>query len=316
MPTLPDVGGVIYAQGEGVATLSITPLSDRALLVTRINLSNPSANDNWDVSVGGRVLMSFRELTTGNQQLLRLVPPGGIPRLDFWEYCREVLGQDPSVPVPNGQTLTIASRGGATADIDIEAIETDIASQNVKGLNHYLGSRFIIPIAWFVNASLASSAPVQLDTQISPAWIPAIFSAQQLPADWDIALLAVFLEGAGVNTFSGAANHQSATRDLRAFWNNVQAFTRSGGGIPLRGSDSAAGSANTVLGQRSGVFPPFQLAMPTGDNQLRYPLRLKRGNTLQWLLDFTGDFTGGASYANALQVAIAAVTVPVGEGIA
>lgn len=313
---LPDIGGVIYAQNEGVATLSISPLADRALSVRRINLSNPSAADNWDISVGGRVLMSFRELTVGNQHLLRANGAGTTPRLDFWEYCRDVLSTDASIPVPNGQTLTIASRGGATGDIDIEAVETDIATQNVKSMNHYLGNRFLIPITWFLNASQSAVAAVQLDTQVSPAWVPAIFSAVQLPADWTIRLLALFLEGAGVNTFSGAANHQSTTRDLKFVWNNVQAFSRAGLGIPQRGSDSAAGSANTVFGQRSGAFPAFEAAFNGSDNVLPLPLTLRRGNTLQLLEDLAGDLTGGASYANALQVAIADITVPVGEGIA
>lgn len=312
---LPDIGGVVYAQNEGVATLPISPLADRALQVRRINLSNPSAADTWDITVGGRTLLSFRELTVGNQHLLRLAPSGGVPRMDFWEYCRDVLGRDASIPVPNGQTLTIASRGGATADIDIEALETDIASQNVRSLQHYLGNRFLMPITWFLNAAQSAQGAVQFDTQVSPSWIPAVFSAVQIPADWDITLLALFLEGAGVNTFSGAANHQSTTRDLRVVWNQVQAFSRGGLGIPDRGSDSAAGSANTVFGQRSGVYPAFEHALPGSDNVLNSPMRLKRGNTLQLLIDLVGDLTGSASYANALAVAIAEVVVPVGEGI-
>jgi hypothetical protein len=313
---LPDVGGYIYAQNEAVATLSISPLADRALSVTSIHVSNVSAADNWDVSVGGRVLMSFRALTVGNQRLLNNSQSATAARRDYWTFIREQLGMDPSIPVPNGQTLTVSSRGGATADIDIEALETDIGTQNVKGTNHYLGSRFIMPISWFLNASVSAIGAVQLDTQVSPAWIPAIFSAVQLPADWTIRLLALFLEGEGVNTFSGAADHQSTTRDLRVFWNNVQAFTRSGLGWPNRGAAAAAGSANSVFGQRSGVYQPWEAYRAGADNMLPVPLVLKRGNTLQLLHDITGDVTGGASYANALVVAIADVTVPVGEGIA
>jgi hypothetical protein len=96
------------------------------------------------------------------------------------------------------------------------------------------------------------------------------------------------------------------------FRDNVQMFTRGGLGFPVRGSDSAAGSANTVFGQRSGLYAPFEQAMPTDDNLLNAKLVLDGGDVLQLFLDLTGDLTGGASYANALQVAIARVKVPTG----
>lgn len=309
---LQDVGGYVYAQNEAVATLSITPLFDRAAFVRRINLTNPSAADNWTVNVGGREIMRFRELTTGNQSLLRVSDSKTAPEMDFWEYCRNVLNIDPSIPVPNGQTLTFASVGGATGDIDIEFEEVSIADANVRGINHYLGNVFLLPITWFLNASQSAVAAVQLDTQISPPWVPAIFSNVALPVNWKIELLSLFLEGAGVNTFSGAANHQSSTRDLRAIRDGVNMFTRAGLGIPLRGTDSAAGSANTVIGQRSGIFRPFDFQMPSDDPKPPLPLVLNGGDVLQLFVDLIGDLTGGASYANAMQVALARVTVPVG----
>jgi len=312
---LRDIGGFGYAQNEGVATLSVTPLADRALMVTGVNITNESAADNWTVSVGGRELMRFRHLTPGNgaQHLLHFFNQGVSTRLDFFEYCRNILGIDPSVPVPIGQTLTVQSAGGATADIDIQFLEVDIPTANVRGFNHYQGNTFIVPVTWFLNASQSAAAAVQLDTQVSPVWVPALFSAVALPTNWKVELLALFLEGMGVNTFSGAANHQSTTRDLRVFKNNTQQFTRAGLGVPVRGSDSAAGSANTVFGQRSGMFAPFEQAMPTDDNVLPQPIVLGGGETLQLFLDLTGDLTGGAAYANALQVAIARITVPGGS---
>jgi hypothetical protein len=313
---LRDIGGFGYAQGEGVATLSVSPLADRALMVSAINISNESAADNWRVTVGGRELMRFRHLTpaNGSQHLLHFFNVGASLRLDFFEFCRNVLGIDPTVPVPNGQTLTVDSVGGATADIDIQFQEVSVTDANVRGINHYQGNLFVLPVTWFLNASQSAPAAVQLDTQVSPVWVPPLFSAVGLPVNWKVELLALFLEGMGVNTFSGAANHQSTTRDLRVFKNNTQQFTRANLGIPVRGSDSAAGSANTVFGQRSGMYAPFEQAMPTDDNVLPVPVVLGGGETLQLFLDLTGDLTGGAAYANALQVAIARVTVPGGSG--
>lgn len=309
---LPDIGGYGYAQGEVVATLSVAPLADRAMMVRRINLANPSAADNWDVTVGGRKLMRFRELTVGNQGLLRVSDAATAPRMDWWEYCRNVLQLDPTVPVPQGQTLDITSQGGATADIDIEFYEVDPATANVRGLNHYLGNKFLIPIGWFLNAAQSAVGPVQFDTQIAPPWIPNLFGAVGLPVNWEIEFFSWFLEGAGVNTFSGAANHQSTTRDIRVFRDQVQMFTRSGLGIPDRGSDSAAGSANTVFGQRSGIYRPMFTQLPTDDASHPAMMKLGGGDVLQMFLDLVGDLTGGASYANALQYAICRVTVPVG----
>ena len=276
--------------------------------------STPSAADNWTFSVGGRELMRFRELATANgfQHMLHMLTNALSTRLDFFEYCRNVLGIDPKIPVPNGQTFTVQSVGGATADIDIQFEEVDIPSANVLGTNHYLGGEFVLPIAWFLNAGQAAPAAVQLDTQVSPVWVPPLFSAVALPTNWEVDILALFLEGMGVNTFSGAANHQSATRDLRVFRDNVQMYTRSGLGVPVKGQDSVAGSANTVFGQRSGMFPAFEQAFPTDDNVLTTPLKLRGGDTLQLFLDLTGDLTGTASYANAIQVAIARIKVPTG----
>lgn len=315
MALLPDIGGFGYAQGEAVATLSVSPLADRAQLVRRINLSNPSASDNWTVNVGGRELMRFRELSVGNQHLLRVSDASTAPKMDFFEYCRNVLNIDPTIPVPNGQTLVFSSVGGATADIDIEFEEVDIASGNVRGLQHYLGNVFLIPIAWFLNAGQALPGAFQLDTQVSPPWVPAIFSAVALPVNWKIEILSLFLEGSGVNTFSGAANHQSKTRDLRVFRDQVQMFTRSGLGIPVVGSSSAAGSANTVFGQEGGIYRPVELQMPSDDPRTPALLTLNGGDAMQLFLDITGDLTGTASYANALMVAIARVTVPVGPTV-
>ena len=209
-------------------------------------------------------------------------------------------------------TLAVASVGGATADILLEGKEVDPSDASAVQLNHYRGTDFLIPIYFSLGAAFAGAAGgvVQLDTQVAPPYVPALFSNTPLPVAWKIALLALFLEGAGVNTFSGAANHQSATQDLHVFKDQVQIFTRVGHGPPNVGAASAAGSANTVIGQRSGMFPPFEQSGDNPDSVLDSPIVLGGGETLQLLHDITGDGTGGASYANILQVAVARITVP------
>lgn len=312
-----QIGPRVYQDALAAAVLNYSPPADRAALIRRIVIQNPSANDNWQVIVGGRELMRIRVLTTGNQRAL-FIPTAGSTgssqayRPNFFDWCRFVLGIDPSVPVPLGLTMTIQSVGGATADIIVEGKEVDRADADAIGLNHYQGNVFIIPIQWFLAAAFSGAAGgvVQLDTQVAPPWVPALFSNTPLPASWKVELLALFLEGGGINTFSGAANHQSTTRTLQMFKNQTQLLTRTGHGAPNQGSASAAGSANTVIGQRSGMFPPFEQSGDNQDSVLETPIQVVQGETLQLLHELTGDGTGGASYANFLQMAVARVTVP------
>lgn len=308
---LSDVGGVIYNFGVGVATLATSPLNDRALMVRRINVSNPSASDSWTVTVGGREIMRFRELSVGNQHLLRVADGTTNAKVAFWEYCRDMLGIEPMIPVPLGQTLTIASVGGATADVDVEALEVSPGDANIVGLQHYLGNTFLMPLAWFLNAAQSAAGAVQVDTQVAPPWVPPIFSGLSLPVNWKIELLALFLEGSGVNTFSGSANHQSTTQSVNVIRNGVQMFTRINAGIPNRGKPSAAGSANTVFGQQSGIFDPAEEQDFSSEPKIPVQIVQNGGDTLQIFENLQGDLTGGASYANALITAIARVTVPV-----
>ena len=100
---------------------------------------------------------------------------------------------------------------------------------------------------------------------------------------------------------------------LKIFRNGAQLYSRSNPplGIPLRGKPSAAGSANVVLGQQSGIFDPFEQQDFSSEPKLPVPIVQNGGDTLQILENIQGDVTGGAPYATALQVAIARVTVPV-----
>lgn len=308
-----EIGPRIYQDALAAAVLNYQPPFDRAAIIRRLCVSNVSANDTWTVTVGGREIMRFRILTTGNQRLLQPAVGTQGPKDNWFDHTRTQLGVDPSIPVPLGMTLTVASLGGATADIVVEGKEVDQGDVNAPGAaNHYRGNLFIIPIYWSLAAAQAAAAlgAVQFDTQVAPPYVPALFSNLGLPVNWKVELLALFLEGGGVNTFSGAANHQSQTRSVWVVKNQVQILTRTAHGLPDRGLASAAGSVNTVVGQQSGFFSPFELDGPDLDSVWDTPVQLLGGEALQLLLEMTGDGTGGASYANFLQVATARVTVP------
>src|SRR5215831_13152553 len=156
-----EVGPRVYNQGLAVATLSTQPVLDRAALVRRINISNESANDDWQVIVGQRELMRVRHLTVGNQRVFRVADPDQRPKPDFWEYVFNVLNIDPTIPVPLGMTLVVQSVGGATADIDVEFKEVDPGDANAYPINHYQKNVFVLPIQWRLNASQSAPAVVQ-----------------------------------------------------------------------------------------------------------------------------------------------------------
>lgn len=312
-----EVGPRVYNQGLAVATLSTQPVFDRAAIVRRVDITNESATDDWQLIVGQREIMRVRHATVGMQRPLHVVHSAvlettiGVKQaFGFFGYVNEMLKLDASIPVPLGMTLVVQSVGGATADIDVEFREVDPGDATAWPTNHYQKNVFILPIQWRLNASQTTAAVVQLDTQTAPPYVPALFSNTPIPVGWKVELLALFLESAGVNTFSGAANHQSAIQDEHFFLDQRQIFTRIGHGIPNQGQASAAGSANTVIGQRSGFFPPIEQVQEYHSNILDTPIVLGGGETLQILHDIVGDLTGGASYANVLLMAIARVTVP------
>lgn len=308
-----DIGPRLYRYALAAATHTYTPLFDRAAMVKRITVDNPSANDLWTVTVGGRELMRFRVDTVGNQRPLIMPTLAAAFNPNWFDYLRDALGLDGSIPVPKGLSIIVASVGGATADIGIEAEEHDEGDITSQLINHYAGLTFLLPIVGRLNAAVAAVGNVVLDTQDAPAWIPNVIIGSQLPVGWMVELLALFLEGEGRNTFSGAANHQSTSQDIRLVRNGEQLLSRpdaqnANNGVLLQGSASAAGSANTVFGQRSGFYPPFQLANDKPDSVLPVPIRLVGGDLLQMSYDITGDVTGGADYSHAHQLFVARVT--------
>src|SRR5712691_5024036 len=135
MATKLEVGGLVYQFGVGVATSTYFPPYDRGALIKRINLSNPSARDNWTLTIGGREVARLRQHTAGNQQWL--FPSAGLaaPNVDYLTYVRYILGIEPQFPVPVGMPAILASVGGATADIDWEVVEVDASDAAQVTLN-------------------------------------------------------------------------------------------------------------------------------------------------------------------------------------
>lgn len=304
-----EAGGRVYALGTAVATLSFTPLFDRAARVTNIKITNPSAADNWTVVCAGREIMRVRILTVGGQQPFGVQTqyagsaPGNLfDSSNLFYLARRRLNTEMSIPVRNGMTLTVASVGGATANVFIEAEEVDPGDLNAQMINHDQGNEFVVPIFLYVNAAVSAIGNAVIDTQVSPPWVPNIVNNAEFPPGWRMTVLQAFLEGGGVNTFSGAANHQSTTSYLALTKNGQAMFTRSVQGIPLIGEPSAAGSANTTIATSLTPLPSIQNTLDDTGYAFDPPLTFNPGDVPLWALNIAGDVTGGASYVNFVQV--------------
>lgn len=307
---LQQVGPRVYVNGFGVATLSFTPANDRAAKLRRLFVNGVSAADNWTITVGGREIARFRHLTTDNSATFKGADTAKTGKANFMSFCRDNLGIDPSFPVPNGMTITVASVGGATADILMELVEVTVDEGSFVGLNHYMGTDFLIPITTFLNASQTAVGVVQDDTQVAPPWVPSIIAAAALPVNWSLDLLGLFCDGVSNNSFSGAANHVGRTQDLHVLKNGTQLFTRSGHGPSKTPVAAAAGSANIVTTPIDLQFPPFELVDDPSDNLFDPPITLRGGDVFQVLEDLQGDLTGGEIFARAMNVWLARVKVP------
>jgi hypothetical protein len=302
-----EAGPRIYPFVLAAATLAFTPLFDRAAIVTDVRITNPSANDNWTFSVGGRELFRGRVLTTGQQQPFGGISALGFTNLTLFTFVEQYLNMSMRVPIPWGQTLTVASVGGATADIMFELMEVDPGDLVAPGINDYRQNTFLAPIAGFVNAAVAAVGPASFDTQVAPAYWPNIFNNALVPPGWRFTLYALWLQGEGRNTFSGAANHVSATNDVRVIHVGQQKFTRAGLGFPLQGAVAAAGSANTVLEDLVNARPPFQRQDALLRCMFDPPYVIQQGDSILWQHDVVGDVTGGADYSPALALMLAKI---------
>lgn len=304
-----EIGPRIYRTGYAVSTLTFTPLFDRAAIVTSFQITNVSATDNWTVTVGGREIMRFRLSIVGNNRPFGDAVTNFVRPRDLFDYMKTVMGIPMNIPVPNGISIVIASVGGATADIAIEAMETDIMDISSGMVNHYQGNKFIMPLEGYFNG-----VPVlgnnQLDTFVGPAWVPNIFTGVEMPVNFEVQILALFLDTESRNTFSGAANHVSREDYLVVVKNGQTLFGRDNIGIPMRGNDAAAGSANNVYQPRTNFYLPIQQAGADLYNNLDPFIILKGGDLITWAENITGDVTGiaGADYAQSLKMAMCQVT--------
>lgn len=303
-----EEGPFVYQFAKAAATMSFTPVADRGALVRDISITSPSATDTWVVTSKGKDIMRFRVRSTGNQNVVRGDDQATMPHLKFFDYCRWILGIDPSVAVPLGQTLTIASLGGATGNISVEFEEHDQSDLGPSLINHPDGREWLVPLYTFLAASVAATGVINDDTQIGPQWLPGFLIGTMLTSAWRVQLLGAFMEGVGVNTFSGAANHQSTTNTKRMILNSRQLASRTTTGIPNVGAASAAGSANTAFGQVMADYAPFERSGPGYMNQFNAPLTLNNGDTFNIAEEIIGDVTGGADYSGAMTVWVARVS--------
>ena len=303
-----EFGPSLYQFVKAAATLSFTPRNDRAAKVTAISITAPSATDTWIVTSKGKEILRARIRSTGNLNLFQYDDTSGHSRWHFMEFCRALLGYDPSIPVPLGQTFTIASVGGATANIFIEFSEVDNSDLPASLPNHPDGKLWVIPITTFLAAAQSAVGPTNDDTQIGPSWLPNFLIGTLLTSAWRVELLAAFMDGVGVNTFSGAANHQSTTNTKAVVQNSRRLFSQTTNNIPNLGAASAAGSANTVIGQVMAMYQPPDKVAAGAELVWPVPLVLNNGDTFNVQEEFAGDLTGGADYSGAMTVWIAKVT--------
>lgn len=322
-----DVGPKVTAAAPAVSSLAYAPPYDREYRNHRTLIVNPSADDTWIFAVGGREIMRMFIRTVGNQQLAGGVY-GNFPRArDLFTYYRRVFGEPLCIPVPRGQSLTVSSLGGATANVLHFGEDLTPGSISPMEVNHYEGKHFRIPVYAYLAAAVTAAGETAVDTEVKPPYIKNYALGLPFQVGWNMRILALFLEAVGVNTFSGAANHQSTTDHVAVIKNGQRLFThvQSGqvsgpfssvvsipagqlvapNGIPNFAQASAAGSANAVYGQGTNVYPAFQAITEEPQSVMDTPLVINGGDEVQFLHGITGDVTGGANYAGAIIAALA-----------
>lgn len=302
---MPDMGAGprIHKNGTAVATLSLTPQQPYSAVVHRVLIDKVSATDTWTFTAGGQELFTVRIDTAGHQQLLSAATGAFPSDNDLFAFCENVLEDLLAIVVVTGQTLTVASAGGATADISIVYEEFPQGAVNGVGVNSAGGNSYYAAVYGYIAGATTVVGENLLSGQYGLSFIPQFMKGGVFPQGWEVDIVGMFLEGAGVNTFSGAADHRSVTDHLAIVKNGQRLFTRDAtGGIPLVGTAAAAGSANAVYGADYTPYPAFQDADPMNWKRLDPPLTLRPGDNVNFYLGTTGDQTGGADYSHALQV--------------
>lgn len=305
---LKTIGPRGWHAGAAVATLSFTPLYDRAAIVKRILITNPSAKDTWVVSTQGQEVARFLLDTVGNNYLLGGTSTQFPQTRDIFDWLSAELDREMCYPVAQGQTLTVASVGGATANVSLEFEEHSPMDITPGMVNGQSASRYLMPIYLVPPTNVTHASGTNEDnfaSQVAALWVPSLIGQVQIPAAYKISILAYFLQGAGRNTYSGSADHLSTTDHLGLIYQGQRFYTRdSNAGIPVVGGAAAAGSANTVYTSVHNPYPEFQRQIEAG-YMLPDPLVLMPGSQAQFVFGTAGDSTGGADYSHATQLLIA-----------
>lgn len=292
-----------YKTALASASVTFTTLQDRAAIIRDIRITNPSASDDWVITIQQTQKWVVPINTAGNNQLLGKVGASNFSGRSIFRFCREYLNVDPSFPLPQGQQLTIASVGGATADVLIEYEERSPMDVSPDAVNGQSATHNILPV-FLVPPAYAGASGVQVKdfaSQKAPSGFPKLFGDVNIPANYTLQILALWLEAGGVNTFGGSANHQSTTQQLLATYAGQQLFSRdANGGIPMVGSASAAGSANNVYQPDLVAYPAFQLINDPEQSPLPMPLVLRGGSDIHFQHSISGDGTGSADYSTFL----------------
>ena len=321
MPRRFEIGPVGYAKSVGDAGLNFTPLSDRSALVTAIRITKPSASDDWQLSVASKEITRFHVDADGHQQLTSAPSASSPANRDFFVWAEHVIGKPVAYPVPNGQVLSVASVGGATADIAIEFEEHDKGDMSSPSLlNHYEGKHFRLPVWANAATAIAAAGEVAYDTQVSPTFVPKIFTGTQIQAGYEVDIHALWLEGGGDNDYGDSDDDQIVTDHVWAIVNSQRLFTRvpytqtdadivSQDGIPLVGTASASGSANQVFGCDLERFPAFQIFREPNAPIINPAIHLGPGTTSTWGISTSGAYETTHDMSDYYLVALCDVTV-------
>lgn len=305
-----EIGPRGYVQGTAVATLSFTPQTDRAATVTDLNVTNVSATDTWVLTTAGKELARFYLISGGLQNVLGAGDSAYPGNHDIFAWCKGALDDPLEYPVPNGETLTLASVGGATADIAITYKEQDMTDITQALRNHPQGMSYRTMYYAYINAAVAAAGEIAYDTEIKPVWAPSLFTGKQGQTGYAARIKALFLQGGGVNTYSGSADHRSLSSYLFAQIGGQRMFTRAAaGGIPVIGHAAATGSANRVQTADLNEYPPFQEVISADAPLFNPEIAISPGVVTQWGLGITGDVTGTANWAGSLLLALVDVMV-------
>jgi hypothetical protein len=313
MGQLFDIGPRGYKQAEVVATLSYTPLSDREAYVTGLRVTRPSADDTWAVTVAGKLLAYFVINNEGNQQLLSRPSSNAPGNRVLWNWFEGVAHRPFDYPVPNGQTLTIYSLGGATADVEIEFKEVTTGTTQPHDINHYAGRHARMPVYAYRAIAPTTTSEVAFDTQVAPPWVPPIFTGHQLNAGYNVDIWGLSMDAAGVNDYHGSSDEQSTTEYVWAIVNGQRLFTRDPqAGFPARGTASATGSANSVYNGDLERFPAFQHIRDGNELLISPAIHIDQGVVSTWGLAFKGTLTNSPDYSKALFVGMCDIHIEEG----